>query len=128
MKLINNEKIKYIISVTLSFLVDIILLYFLTEYFFINYLLSGSISISIGFTINYYINITWVFKNRVYINQPLIEYFYMILISLFVSLINIILLWFLTELILIYYLFSKLIISTLTLILKFYLRKKILFN
>ncbi len=128
MKHINNEKLKYLISSTLSFVIDIVILYFLTECLFLNYLLSGSISISIGFTLNYFINVKWVFNKRVYINHPFIEYFYMILISLFISLINIILLWILTELILIYYLFSKLIVSIITLILKFILRKKILFN
>mgnify|MGYP001169155076 FL=1 len=118
---------RYTISSTFVFILDLLLLIILTEIFGIFYLFSAGISIIISFTINYFVNINWVFADRKYSGAPTLEYFLMIAISLFVSVINFIAIWFLSDILLFYYVFSKLIASALTFVLKFFLRKIILF-
>ena len=123
-----KEFIKYFISICISFVFDVFFLFFLTEYMFLNYLFSASISTSIGFSINYYLNVKWVFNYRYYKERPAREYSYMILISLFVSIINIILVWFFTEFLLFFYMNSKFAASFLTFFIKFMLKKFFLFS
>ncbi len=119
---------KYSLVNILVFLIDIFLLFLLTEIFNIFYLYSATISIVIGFTINYTLNINWVFKTRRYLSKPLYEYFLMIIISLIISGLNIVGIWLLSDLLNIYYLLSKVTTSLITFIIKFALRKKILFQ
>jgi len=90
--------------------------------------LSATIAIMIGFTINYALNIKWVFSYRKYLERPLYEYILMAAISLFVSGLNIIGIWFLSEFVKVYYITSKIIISIFTFLIKFIVRKKILFQ
>ena len=122
------EIIKYIISVIIGFIIDISFFYILTNFLEIHYLISSIISITTGFFINYSININWVFKKRKYEKNPYIEFKIMILISIFVAIINIIFLFLLIELLEIYYIYSKIYASLFTFILKYLLRKNILYN
>ena len=127
-KIFKNEFIKYFFSIFSSFLVDISILYFLNNYFFIHYIYASMISISSGFSINYFFNIKWVFNQRTYKNYPIKEYFYMILISILTSGINFLMLLIFTEIFMLYFMYSKISASFVTFFLKFYLRKNILFK
>ena len=131
-KIIQNTTLKelqkYTLVNMLVFLIDIFFLFILTEIFNMFYLYSAVISITIGFTINYTLNINWVFKTRRYLSKPNYEYFLMVLISLIISCVHIAGIWLLSDLLNIYYLVSKIIISLITFIMKFILRKKILFQ
>ena len=122
------EIIKYTISVIIGFLIDVSLFFILTDCFQVHYLFSSIISIIIGFFVNYYININWVFKKRKYKENPYIEFKIMILISIFMALINILFLSLLIEIVKIYYIYSKILSSLFTFILKYILRKKILYT
>ena len=128
----NNYNLKefsrYVIASFGVFFLDLGLLFMLTEIFNFFYLISGLISISIAFSINYFLNIKWVFYDRKYIHKPFFEYFLMISISIMVSGFNIIGMWLFTEFLNVYYILSKIIISLITFIIKFILRKNILFN
>ena len=123
-----KEFSRYIIVSASVFFLDVALLFTLTEILNLFYLMSGLISILIAFSVNYFLNIRWVFKNRKYFHKPLFEYFIMILISIIVSGFNILGMWLLTEFLNVYYVLSKTIISLITFIIKFILRKNILFS
>ncbi len=122
-----KEFSRYTITNILVFILDVSLLFILTEFFNVYYLLSASISLAIGFSMNYYLNVKWVFEQRKYFDKPIFEYFLMIVISVFVSGINITGIWLLSEYLQFYYLISKISISTFTLLVKFFLRKVVLF-
>ena len=122
-----KEFSRYTITNILVFILDVSLLFILTEFFNVYYLLSASISLAIGFSMNYYLNVKWVFEQRKYFDKPIFEYFLMIVISIFVSGINITGIWLLSEYLQFYYLISKISISTFTLLVKFFLRKVVLF-
>ncbi len=123
-----TELNKYIITGVFVFILDLSILYILTEIFNIYYLHSAILSISISFFISYLISIKWIFKFRKYKNNPFFEYLLMILISIFISSLNIVCMWILSDLFNIYYIVSKVISSLFTFITKFIFRKKILFN
>ncbi len=122
------ELYKYTLVNSTVFIIDIILLYILTEIFNFYYLWSAFFALVIGFTINYFFNVRWVFDIRKYSNNPVYEYFLMALISGFVSSVNLLGIWFFTEFLQVYYILSKMIISFFTFVLKFVLRKKIVFQ
>ena len=122
-----NEFYRYIITNILVFMLDISILFVLTEFLNIYYLFSASISLGIAFSANYYLSIKWVFESRKYFDKPIFEYFSMIAISVVVSGINILGIWLLSEYLQFHYIISKISISIFTLLMKFFLRKIILF-
>ena len=122
-----NEFYRYIITNILVFILDISILFILTELFNFYYLFSASVSLGIAFSANYYLSIKWVFKSRKYFDKPIFEYFSMIAISVVVSGVNISGIWLLSEYLQFHYIFSKINISIFTLLVKFFLRKIILF-
>lgn len=129
MKFIEFREItKYIISVSCGFIIDILILYILTDKIGIYYLTSAYIAIAFGFTANYTINIKWVFKHRRYKDTPIQEYVIMSLISFCTAIINIFIIWIATEFLYKHYMLSKILASGITFILKYLLRKNILFR
>lgn len=111
----------------LAFIVDFGTLYILTEYFNIYYLVSGGIAFIFGLIINYFLSVKWVFNNRV-IENRLLEFFLFALIGLVGLGLNELFLWILTDILLIYYLLSKIITTVLVYLWNFFARKIILFN
>ncbi len=128
MKFIFFEFGKYSLSTLIAFCFDVLTLFLLTEIFSFHYMISALLAVSAGFTINYILNIKWVFKNRRFKKNIILEYNLMVLISIGTSLINIILIWILTDLLLIYYILSKFIASIFSFILKFSLKRNFLFS
>ncbi len=119
---------KYSISTLIAFTFDILTLYVLTDFFLLHYMLSALIAVSIGFSINYILNVNWVFKKRTFRENPILEYNFMVLISVGTSAFNIMFVWLLTDFFFIYYVFSKFIASVISFILKFLIKKRILFS
>ena len=128
MKKIISEFNKYSFANIIAFIFDLSLLFVLTYYIEMYYILAASISISVGFSINYILNTQWVFKKRKYKNNPLLEYNLMIIISLITSLLNIFLIWIFTELLIFYFMTSKIFSSIITFLLKFSIKKYFLFS
>ena len=62
---------RYFIVGGTAFVVDYGLLLIMTELLYFNYLISASISFSIGSVLNYYISVHWVFKSRNLDNKKL---------------------------------------------------------
>jgi len=123
-----KEISKYTTSVIIAFFIDLIIFYLLMKILKIHYLYSSIISLIAGFLTNYYLNNTWVFKKRKYKKNKLKEVKIMVLISIIISGLNILGITLLIEITKIRALNSKLIASFITFILKYYLRKKILYS
>lgn len=110
-----------------AFIVDFGTLYILTEYFNIHYLVSAGIAFIFGLIINYFLSVKWVFNNRTMENR-LLEFFLFTLIGIVGLGLNELFLWILTDILLIYYLLSKIITAIIVYLWNFFARKIILFN
>lgn len=110
-----------------SFLIDFGLLYALTEYGHIYYLLSATISFLAGLIVNYLLSITWVFTEKILQNR-FWEFLIFAIIGGIGLLINIGLLYFFTEICQAHYLLSKMLATLFTLFWNFFARKYALFN
>jgi len=110
-----------------AFLVDFGTLFFLTEFFHIHYLVSAGIAFIFGLTINYFLSVLWVFSSRT-MESRLLEFFLFALIGLIGLGLTELFLWILTDILLIYYLLSKIITTIVVYFWNFFVRKLILFN
>lgn len=110
-----------------AFTVDVALLYALTEFGHLHYLLSAAIAFLVGIALTYLLSITWVFARRSMANR-MHEFAIFALIGLSGLLLNLVLLWFFTELGRLHYLNAKIVTAGLIFLLKFGTRKKILFS
>jgi len=110
-----------------SFLVDFGTLFILTEYFYIYYLVSAGIAFILGLTINYFLSVRWVFSSRAMENR-LLEFLFFALIGLIGLVLNELFLWIFTDILLIYYLLSKIITTFIVYFWNFFARKLLLFN
>lgn len=110
-----------------TFLVDFCVLFVLTEFFGIHYLLSAALGFISGLIINYILSVKWVFSNRTIKNRSL-----EILFFVFIGLIGLgmteLFLWIFTKILLIYYLLSKIITTIIVYFWNFFARKIILYN
>lgn len=110
-----------------AFIVDFGTLFVLTEFFGIHYLVSAGIAFIFGLTVNYFLSVKWVFNNRVMENRWM-EFLLFALIGLVGLGLTELFLWILTNIFLIYYLFSKIITAIIVYFWNFFARKVILFN
>lgn len=111
----------------LAFLVDYGLLYILTEFIGIYYILSASISFIIGLIINYIISTHWIFTKSKFSNSA-IEFTIYGAIGVVGLLLNDLLLYLLTDILLVHYMISKLITAALVMGWNFIGRRLLLFN
>jgi len=110
-----------------AFLIDFGTLFILTEYFHIYYLISAGIAFIIGLIINYFLSVKWVFNSRSVENKWL-EFTLFTLIGLVGLSLNELFIWILTDILLIYYLLSKIITALIVYSWNFFARKFLLFN
>lgn len=110
-----------------AFLVDFGTLFALTEFLHIHYLVSAGIAFILGLTVNYFLSVKWVFNSRAMDNR-LLEFLLFSAIGLVGLALNELFLWILTDIFLIYYLFSKLITTFIVYFWNFFARKVMLFN
>lgn len=110
-----------------AFLVDFGTLFVLTEYFKVYYLISAGIAFIFGLIINYFMSVRWVFNNRT-MNNRLLEFLMFLLIGIVGLGLNELFLWILTDILLIYYLLSKIITAIVVYLWNFFARKFVLFN
>lgn len=121
------QMFRYAIVGWTVFAVDIALLYILTEYFNVYYLLSATIAFAIALLIDYLITVNWVFNVRS-IESRRLEVFIFVIIGLTGLILNTFFIWFFTEITNIYYMLSKLLSSFLIYLWNFFARKFILYN
>ena len=110
-----------------AFLIDFGALFILTEYFNMHYLVSAGIAFILGLIVNYFLSVTWVFNSRVIENRWL-EFLLFSLIGLIGLGLNELFIWILTDILVIYYLLSKVITAFIVYFWNFIARKTMLFN
>jgi len=117
---------RYIFVGGAAFLVDFTSLFILTQYFGIFYLISAAVAFILGLIANYFLSVKWVFNNRKLENRSF-EFGVFAIIGMAGLGLNEFLIWFFTQDIQIFYLFSKILAAVIILFWNFFARKFILF-
>ena len=117
---------RYIFVGGAAFLVDFTSLFILTQYFGIFYLISAALAFILGLAVNYLLSVRWVFNNRKLENRSF-EFGVFAIIGMAGLGLNEFLIWFFTQDIQIFYLFSKILAAVIILFWNFFARKFILF-
>jgi putative flippase GtrA len=123
---LHSEFLRYAIVGGMAFCIDIAVLFILTEYYHVYYLLSNIFAFSMGLLTNYILSIIWVFHNRQLKNTKQ-EFIFFAIIGLLGLGIGQFLLWSFTVCGL-YYLYSKIIATVVVFLWNFIVRKKFLFT
>jgi len=110
-----------------AFLIDILILWILTRFFRVHYLISAVCGFSVGVIVNYLMSINWVFTDRS-LNSKGIEFTLFSLIGIVGLILNAILMWLLTEKFSVYYLFSRIASGLVIFLVNFLARKILLFS
>jgi len=110
-----------------AFVVDYGLLYMLTEYAALHYLLSATISFIAGLVVNYFLSTWWIFRKSKLQNKWA-EFLVFAIIGVVGLLLNNLFMYVFTDLFHIHYMVSKLITTALVMVWNFVGRKYILFN
>ena len=110
-----------------AFVLELGLMYLLTECAHVYYLWSSVFSSLCAGGINYLLSTIWVFNQSKVKNKPL-EFILFTAIGALGLLLNVFFLWLLTDCIGIYYMFSKVIAMLLVFTLIFFIRKYVLFT
>ena len=120
-KIINNEKLLFLISSILSFIIDYIV-YSLCIFLSNNIIFSNIFSRSLSSSINYNLNKKIVFKS----NKCSIVKYYFLVFSILIF--NTILLFILTNILMLNKFFSKIIVEIILFILSWVIQKNIIFK
>ena len=118
---------RYTLVGGLAFVVDLVLLFVLTEYAHWHYLVSATLSFLAGLLVNYILSTQWIFRSSKIKNKK-IEFILFGLIGVIGLGLNNVLLYFFTDLIGLYYMLSKLINAVLVYAWNFLGRSYFLFN
>lgn len=119
--------IRYTLVGGFAFIADFSILFILTEYVGLHYLLSAAISFTLGLTINYILSIFWVFERRA-VNSKFWEFFIFAIIGLIGLGFNEFFMWILTDVVFLHYLVSKMITTFIVYFWNFFARKIMLFS
>ena len=110
-----------------AFIVDFITLFILTDFFGIYYLISAAIAFILGLIANYFLSISWVFNRRTLDNRTF-EFGIFAVIGIVGLGLNEVFIWYFTQDLQIYYLFSKIFAAIIILFWNFFARKLTLFR
>lgn len=121
------QLIRYTFVGGFAFVIDFTILFLLTEYMGINYLLSALFAFVIGLLTNYLLSRKWVFRDSS-INNQYIEFSFFTLIGIFGLLLTEVLMWTFTDLMGLYYIVSKLLVTIIVYLWNFFARKFLIFN
>lgn len=105
----------------LAFVIDYALLYLLTEFLNIHYLVSSIISFSVSVIFNYILSIKWVFDvNK---KQDVKEFIIFIVLSIIGLGINSLIMYIMVDLMNVYYMASKIVATAVVMVYNFITRK-----
>ena len=121
------EIFRYFASGVLAFGADTLVLFLLTKYAGLYYLLSSIIGFCVGLLISYFLNVIWVFHKRK-IKSKRLEFVIFLIISLIGLALNSFFMWIFTSVMLIYYIYSKIITTIIVFVWNFIAKKKSLFS
>jgi putative flippase GtrA len=116
-----------VLSGAIAFAVDFSALYILTEFFGIYYLVSAIFAFILGVTTIYILSITFVFSKRSVENRWF-EFAIFVFIGIVGLASNQFFLWYFTERVHLYYLYSKVVATAIVFLWNFFSRKIILFR
>ncbi len=119
--------VRYFFVGGFAFVVDFGLLYILTEYAGLHYLLSATLSFISGLLVNYVISCIWVFSNSKFKNR-LVEFLFFAAIGVVGLLLNDALIWLFTDCIGTHYMFSKIVAAAIVYLWNFFARKYLVFR
>lgn len=119
--------VRYFFVGGFAFVVDFGLLYILTEYAGLHYLLSATLSFISGLLVNYVISCIWVFSNSKFKNR-LVEFLFFAAIGVVGLLLNDALIWLFTDCIGTHYMFSKIVAAAIVYLWNFFARKYLVFK
>ena len=105
----------------IAFVIDYILLYVLTEFVGIHYLISSIISFTVSVIFNYILSIKWVFDVKK--KQGTKEFLIFIILSVIGLVINSLIMYLMVDIINIHYMISKLVSTFIVMIYNFITRK-----
>lgn len=119
---------RYVFVGGVAFLIDFGLLFFLTEYVLLPYVLSATISFIGGLIVNYLLSVKWVFNSSNNSDSVrAVEFFLFALIGIIGLGINALIIWSFTEFLDFHYLISK-IFSTIIVFLWNFLARRTMFS
>lgn len=113
---------RFLIIGGIAFIIDYALLYLLTEYLGIYYLISSTISFTISVIFNYIASIKWVFETNEKDSQTK-KFVIFIILSIIGLGINQLMMWLLSDLLTIYYMISKIFATAVVMCWNFITRK-----
>ena len=119
--------VRYFFVGGLAFVVDFGLLYILTEYAGLHYLLSATLSFIAGLLVNYIISCLWVFNGSKFKNR-LVEFLFFATIGVVGLALNDALIWLFTDCIGTHYMFSKIVAAAMVYLWNFFARKYLVFR
>ena len=120
-----TQALKYVVVGGTCTVVDMGLLYVLTEFIGLHYLLSATLSFTTGVTLNYFMCTGWIFEESKIKNKG-VEILLYFAISIIGLLINVAGIWLLTTCFSLHFMLSKFLATALTLIWNFCSRKYLL--
>jgi putative flippase GtrA len=118
---------RYFGSSGVAFVVDLSLLYIITEWFGVHYLISNIIASVTAMVSNYLLSVLWVFSRRS-INNRTAEFTIFMLTGVAGLGLNQLLLWLFTDVVGIYYMISKFFAAVIGYLSKFFVRRNLLFR
>ena len=121
------QLIRYTFVGGFAFLVDFTILFLLTDYMGINYLISAFFAFVIGLLTNYLLSRKWVFRDSS-INNKYVEFSFFALIGFVGLLLTEVLMWTFTDMMGVYYIISKLMVTIIVYLWNFFARKFLIFN
>jgi len=124
---LTGQFFRYFLVGGVAFIVDFTLLFLLTEFGHIHYLLSASIAFMAGIAVNYALSVSWVFNHRS-VDNRMHEFAIFAVIGILGLAFNAALMWLFTELVGLHYLGSKMVAAVLILLFNFGARKVLLFS
>jgi putative flippase GtrA len=124
---LTGQFFRYFLVGGVAFLADFALLFLLTEFGHIHYMLSASIAFMAGIAVNYALSVSWVFSHRS-LDNKFHEFAIFSIIGILGLVFNEALIWFFTERVGFHYLGSKIVAATFILLYNFGARKVLLFS
>lgn len=125
----NNAYIQFFRSTfvgAIATVADMGLLYILTDFAHIHYLISTGIAFILGTIVNYILSIFWVFKEKK-LKSKTAEFIIFSIIGVIGLLLNELFMWLFTDIAGLHYLLSKIIATIIVFLFNFLTRKKFLF-
>ncbi|MEA4852531.1 MAG: GtrA family protein [Paludibacter sp.] len=118
---------RYCFSGGIAFVVDFCILFLLTEYFAVHYLLAASLGFLAGLIITYLLSVFWIFDER-RVEKKTLEITIFVTIGLVGLLLTSAFMWLFTSVLLLHYLFSKILTTGIVMGWNFVAKKFILFS